>query len=425
MIDQSTTVVPALRGYMGDWAYYAATMSFADVERWIKRGDEIHRSAGLSTWIQRKLIKKRVDQIAIYLETEPQRFFNAIVVGVYGGEPQWYPVSVGESVVMGAPPVDERTRTAMGFLAFRGDERMFAVDGQHRVEGIKEAVRRQGSAIGSDELCVIFVAHGTDDSGHLRTRRLFSTLNREAKRVSEGEIVALDEDNAFAVVTRRVVDDYPPLSGSRVCFTGTARIPDKDAKCVTTVIALYRMIQKLALPFNRAANKRRAELRRDRPDDATLQGMFEEHCSFWDALRRHVPPVAACTDPGREVDSIEPHRNEDGGHVLFRPAGQFPFAAAVRTLMDRGQSVDAAVAALSATPMDLAQVPWTNVLWDRAARKMITKNELLAHNLFLYMAGADPANTHFDLEQRFRLAQGESGPPLSSVPRQANGSQRR
>ena len=46
----------------------------------------------LNELIQRRLKEGRAEKIAKYLLREEQRFFNALVVGVYGGDPRWYDI---------------------------------------------------------------------------------------------------------------------------------------------------------------------------------------------------------------------------------------------------------------------------------------------------------------------------------------------
>src|SRR5437764_1061111 len=94
---------PALRCRMGDTIYYVSYLSFQDVKDWIKPTDEIHRSKKLSDWIQRQLIKGHADAISAYLLNQKERFFNALVIGIYGGQPSWAPLSVS------APAAEEIT----------------------------------------------------------------------------------------------------------------------------------------------------------------------------------------------------------------------------------------------------------------------------------------------------------------------------
>ena len=63
-----------------------------------------------------------------------------------------------------------------GILILNGEEKLFAIDGQHRTKAIKDALKEKPS-IKEEEVAVIFIAHSESDEGLIRTRRLFSTLN--------------------------------------------------------------------------------------------------------------------------------------------------------------------------------------------------------------------------------------------------------
>ena len=109
-------LLPSLRAKMGDRWYYIATMTFEDIARSVKRVDQIHEKAELKTWIQRELRPERTQQIAEYLRTFPQRFFNAIVLGVYQGEPEWLDVSVSAVVKIEELELSERKASAFGVI---------------------------------------------------------------------------------------------------------------------------------------------------------------------------------------------------------------------------------------------------------------------------------------------------------------------
>jgi DNA sulfur modification protein DndB len=82
MTTQSPCLLPAMRARMGDWWYYTTTMTFKDIAERIKRVKEIQESSSLKTWIQRELKEARTREIAEYLNSQPQRFFNSIVLGL-------------------------------------------------------------------------------------------------------------------------------------------------------------------------------------------------------------------------------------------------------------------------------------------------------------------------------------------------------
>ena len=75
-----------------------------------------------------------------------------------------------------------------------GKEKIFPVDGQHRVEGIKDALKKN-SQLANETVSVMLIGHSTTTEGMKKSRRIFSTLNRYAKPVKLGDIIALDEDD--------------------------------------------------------------------------------------------------------------------------------------------------------------------------------------------------------------------------------------
>ena len=80
-------VLPALRGIMGDWIYYSCLMDLPEISRRVSYADEIHNNKQLSDMIQRRLKAGRSSEIAKYLETQSERFFNSLVIATYGGQP--------------------------------------------------------------------------------------------------------------------------------------------------------------------------------------------------------------------------------------------------------------------------------------------------------------------------------------------------
>jgi DNA sulfur modification protein DndB len=390
---------PAIRAMMGDWAYYVTVLKFRDIAARVARTDEVHPNAQLREWIQRKLTP-RARLIADYLLLQPQRFFNGIMLGLYGGKPEWFPVEIGESRTLGKAQMADWARESIGLLRLQGGEKIFAIDGQHRVEAIKLAIEQQPS-LADEEQCAIFVAHATTDEGRERTRRLFSTLNRYAKPVSKGEIVALDEDDAFVIVTRQLVEDFEPLKGRRVYYGKRTQLPQTEKVAITSILALADLVPIVSLPLG-AKKKDRDKLTRLRPPQETLDKIFSENVAFWEALRAHVGEVAAATNAPPDEEVAGRYRRPDGGHLLFRPVAQKPFAAAVRVLVERGKNVDEAVRVLAALDMNLAAEPWRGVFWDRAARRVLLARQPLAMNLMLHLVGEGPFPASYDLETEYR-----------------------
>lgn len=404
---------PSMRARMGDWWYYITTMTFGQVNSWVMKVEDIHERRELKTWIQRDIRSERLDQIADYLISQKQHFFNSIVVGIYGGEPDWYPITIGSNPAMPALQLEEGSKHTFGFLCLSGSEEIFPVDGQHRVEGIKKALSHRAALI-DDQLCVIFVAHKRTEKGRTRTRRLFSTLNKYAKPVSPGELVALSEDDTFAIVTRKIIDEYKYLNISLVPLTKTANIPGNDNRCITTVLALYDLIRVISLS-PRSREKRRLEI--GPPERRRVQEIYEVTCEFWNLLQRCVPEIKNVMRSTPDDELAGKYRTKKGGHILFRPVGMKAFGRAVRILVDRGKDIEEAVSLLSRTTLSLNAPPWQGVLWSAIAKRVINKNGKLAYNLFLYMTKEPLEPNNYDLLSEYRRALDSDNADLQEIMR--------
>ena len=417
---------PAIQCRLGDWIYFIAALPFVEVAERIRRAEEVHTSKGLSDMIQRALSDRKGD-IANYIRTQDERFFNAIVVGIYGGSPDWFSVEIEQMRQIETnghriPKLSEKGKDAFGILHLSGEEKLFAIDGQHRVEGIKEALK-ENPDLADEELAVLFVAHKTDRAGVARTRRLFTTLNKYAKPVILSEIIALDEDDAFAAVTRMIVEDYEGLSRTipegesdiGLVRYGPALIPPSDGHSITSIETVYKLIEMMALP--RSDAKGRRTLKQLRPSDEALDSMYRVHVSFWESLRTCVNPMSEAlgSDPSARVAGR--YRTERGGNILFRPVGQVAFARAVRVLMDRNFPLNDAVSALSETTLALDQIPWAGVLWDPGRKAMLREKAELSESLFLHMVGQDPRRSGFDLENSYQDAIGDTSARVDSIPK--------
>jgi DNA sulfur modification protein DndB len=207
--------LPCLKGRIGDWFYYSSTMPFSEIAKRVKLPKEIDKryedpTLKLGEWIQRDIGTKRIEPIAQYLSNQKERFFNSIVLGIYDGEPSWQEFDIKIAKTTEKSELSEKDlqhfSETFGILRLSGSESIFAIDGQHRIMGIRKAIVDKPKEFIYDEVSVIFIAHRTDEGGIKRTRRLFSTLNRYAKPVNKGEIIALSEDDNCAIITRMLIE---------------------------------------------------------------------------------------------------------------------------------------------------------------------------------------------------------------------------
>ena len=388
-INRSPLFLPALRATMGDWVYYIAFIKMKEIVSRISVVDDIHTSTTLKEMLQRMLTTNS-QRIAEYLLSQEQRFFNAIVVGSYGGRPNWHEISVsGRNEIIEVP---ENTEGAMGFLELRGDETLFAIDGQHRVKGIIEAVARD-SSLGEEEVCAIFVKGVTasersgDPEGFERTRRLFSTLNRYAKPVNKRDIIALDEDDVIAIVTRRLLEEHPLLINRIETGLKNSIKPD-DQNNLTTIVTLYDTMDIVLRDRKNGWN----DYKRWRPPEKEVDALYSKAVKFWDGLCHEFPPLIELRQSSAEEKVAGNYRGSHGGHLLFRPVGLLLITRVVMDLRSiMGLSDTPALKHVARTPTELSKYPWVGLLWDSANKRMITtkENQTIARRLLFNALGGD------------------------------------
>lgn len=376
-------LIPALRACMGDWVYYVTFLRMDQIADRIHLAQEIHSSAVLKDMIQRQ-ITYRSAQISEYLLSQPQRFFNALIVGVYGGAPEWYELAIGKNPQFDADALPKALDGVLGFLRLDGTETLFAIDGQHRVQGIKQALKKN-EELKREEVSVIFVAHRNDQDGMERTRRLFTTLNRYAKPVSKSEIIALDEDDIIAITTRALVENHP-LFQEKISLAKTKAVAVKDNRSFTTIITLYDVLEILF-------RERRGwtAFRRQRPEEGVITKYYAQSEQFWNAMIEHFPPLEEIRNshPGENIAGHYRHRK--GGHLLFRPVGLHIVAQVVRQAKDSGLGEGEAIKRISHISLELTDAPWVGLLWDNGNQRMITAspNQKVAKQLLFYRIGGD------------------------------------
>ena len=238
--------VPSLRAKMGDNVYYIGFLSLKEVANRVSIAQDIHKNTRLRELIQRQVTSSvRTSEIATYLHLQSQRFFSALIIGVYDGAPDFYEISIEGNEYLDVGDLPSTMEGAMGILVFTGAEKLFAIDGQHRVAGIKRLLQSDdvSADLAEEEVCTIFVAAKVNEpEGLERTRRLFTTLNRYAKPVSMMDIITKDEDDVVAIVTRDLLEQHPLLQEYRIAKSKGKAISATDDESFTTIVTVYEVL---------------------------------------------------------------------------------------------------------------------------------------------------------------------------------------
>lgn len=346
MSDSDKVILPSLRGTMGDWFYYVTVMKFRDVAQRVSMADEIHQSERLSQLIQRQ-ITNRTKDIVEYLLTQEQRFFNSLILGIYGGSPSWQDLNILESDIELLKESElEYLNKTFGILTLEGTENIFAIDGQHRTKAIQDAVKEDEDLL-KEEITAIFVAHKTTEDGLVRTRRLFSTLNRYAKPVNKSEIIALDEEDNCAIITRKLVDEFDLFADEqKVLFNKNRSIHLDNTTAFTNIIVLYDTLVILLTDW---MSKRRflkeeitgfdhKEFTKWRANEEVIQDQFDYCKDILTEVIRTLPPLNRFFYEGEEVN-----RRDMDTSLLFRPVGQDIFFKILKvgiSNQNKGQVLD-------------------------------------------------------------------------------------
>ena len=409
-------ILPALRGVMGRWVYYSCLMPLSELSSRVRFADEVHTNAKLSDMIQRSLDDDRTKEIAEYIKMQPERFFNSLVVAVYDGEPNWHALIDVRN--RGSDPLLEDLRPeiveSVGFLTLRGDEKLFALDGQHRLSGIKEIVDEGYEPAINDTVSVILVAHQQTPNGLVRTRRLFTTLNKTARKVSTGDTIALDEDDVMAICVRHLIEQTDLFSGNRIAVVASNNVPPNNIDCLTTIGNLYDILTILFTQsrFQLKAKKRTLETRR--PDPPSLSAYISYAQEYFNLLRKHFPELEEFFSAEQTSDVVPKYRGDHGGNALYRPIGLEVFTRIVARNTNKNMNIDQAVQLAAKLPRDLGFPPYSGVMWAPRTKTIITVNKATLREILCYMIGTNgPHYGEQDLTNLYRRA---TGNPDANLP---------
>lgn len=372
--------VAAIRGKMGIWTYYVTAMSFEDIAQYVGPiTKEISNNESFSDMLQRA-ITDNVDGIKEYLLNQKERFFNALVLAVYDGKPEWFELEI---------EIEDYRTYSVGVLELSGDETIFPVDGQHRVEGIRKAIQENPDLM-NEKVPVIMIGHEDSTIGKQRTRRLFSTLNRRARKVNDNELIALDEDDVVAVATREIIENNPLFAGGRIVNIGNKNIQSSNHIAFTSIIELYqcnKIIFDYITSKEGIKKKEKERLLLYRPQNDVTDKYISEINDFWTSMISDIPSLKEYVETEEEQIVGLNVRNEDGGHLLFRPVALTQYIIALCEYMSKMEcDIHAAITALNNVPFSINESPWLNVIWtqDNKINGRIRKKDV--KNFMLYCA---------------------------------------
>ena len=405
-------VLPALRGVMGDWIFYSCLMDIKEISERVHYEEEVHRNKGLSDMIQRQLKLGRSRQIATYLGTQNERFFNSLVIATYGGQPNWRALTDirGRATKADLKNLSDETVESVGFLVLSGGEKLFAIDGRHQLAGLKRAVKERLVKDSYDTLSVIFVAHQATAKGIERTRRLFATLNKAERPVSKGDIVAFDEDDVMAICVRRLIEKTEFFAGKRVAFVASNNMPTSNSTSLTTIASLYDLLTTVFTKTRFDLKRSKAKLQRARPADKTLEAYFKYAKEFFKLLEKHFSELGEFFASRDTKEVVTEYRGRHGGGALFRPIGLDVFVQVIAEL-NNDHTLAEAVKLAARLPRTLSEPPFAELMWNTGTNTIVSGNRVTLREVLLYMLGHSKLPDEV-LAERYRQAIGNKNAPL-------------
>ena len=303
---------------------------------------------------------------------QKQRFFNSLILGMYEGKPSYRDIEVDTSTMYPDEEEMQYFSKTFGILTLSGEESIFAIDGQHRAISIRKAVKND-KGLSDDEICVIFVAHRTDNEGKIRTRRLFSTLNRYAKPVNKKEIIALSEDDNWAILTRRLVEKYQKFKG-KILINGNKSINPNNTDAFTNIIQLYDIVVLLLCSqkitnFGETIGEDRKEFTNNRVSEENLDTYYKKLTTIFN---RTIITFSQLND--LLINDVSVDRNKKETSLIFRPIGQEIFFKVLKAGMTKHKTTEV-YNYFAQADFNLKNKVWKSVFWDEETKTIITLME--------------------------------------------------
>jgi hypothetical protein len=323
---------------------------------------------------------------------------------------------------------------------------IYALDGQHRVMGIKgiqelrdlghlalkdrDGQPKKGDLISRDsflkdfrldigdlqtllnetislELIPAVLAGERSEQASQRVRSVFITINAYAEKTGKGETALLDESDGYAIVGRKAGTLHPLFKGDRVNWK-TSTLP-RRTRWYTTLDTLKGMAANY-LPgvhpsLTRTWGATGAMFKKQvpiRPEESDIEVGRKTFFEFLDHMREL--PVFKGLESGDDLDNVRLFPGDDQdkhphpkGHLLVRPIGQTILAIAVGRLQKEGLSLNDIFSKLEkwdragGFSQHAQDSIWYGVTFDFHKRNMNTRtNEDKAAKLLEYMVrGAD------------------------------------
>lgn len=396
-MENMATATPALRGEFGSFEYFLTTMHVGELVKSITIPREMDdwESMSLEERYQRDININRVRrEIAPYFAGDENRFSSALILAVRNDDGMKFE-PLNEVVDVKRIPGLYRTASSnIGFLIRDGGEVLVPLDGQHRAKAFKFAIDGQddkgrpivnskgeeisNTTLAADEVAVILVRFDTEGS-----RRIFNKVNQYAKPTGRGQNLVTADDDAVAVISRRMISDDGLIPAELVRWqsnTLSAKAPE-----FTTLATLADANEAIITAGCSPAGKLRDA------DDAQQELYYREVVDVWNDLLTKIEWFAESladtsstgTDRRIEIRST---------CLLGKPIGQLSLVRGFLLLRERsaGVSIGELCDRLNRIDWSLTWDGWEGVLVNKNSSVMSGKTTVnFAAQFIAYLGGSE------------------------------------
>lgn len=422
-----SVTIPSIRAKMGSRTYYIGKMKARELSGSVGIASELQEwaSLNLEDIYQRDVNRRRVTQeIAPYLANNPDRFFGAIIVWARDESViQFERIMdvVGDARI---PKAYSSSLSDLGVIVIGGDDKtttsqLVALDGQHRLAALREVT--QGDAMGphkhevpDDEVTVIFIS----DSDAVKTRGLFTILNRTARRVSKNDVLIMSETDGAAMAARKVTSSnlLAPrgLDNSPLIKWESNTISRRDTQittlnAITEIVSIVARINNISLGDEQDAEVQPTPEAVDKASQVTLEWL--------DLLFKSLPLFQELRENPNRVS--EERAGERPYSLLLRPVGLIAFFKAISVATDphKGGLTDLEDAFRRMTKVDWSADSglWRNIMVNAKGNISNKVSDLdLAAELAAWMVTGRSSNKSFQttLTENFQRQLGRADAQL-------------
>ena len=378
--------IGCIRAKLGSTVYYITKMTAGQLISNVGFAKEMPEWDSMSAdeKMQRSLdVNRVVNDLVPYILEDPDRFFGCIIVDIYQGFEGLVFESVG-NVVPNLPAAYKQPLQDMGFLTLPGNERLIALDGQHRLHSLKVAIQglvglpasvtkispswnslKPHPELAGEEISVVFVEH-TDTT---KIRKIFNKVNRYARQTSRADNIITSDDDIFAVIARRLLaegEPLEPINGIELVNWKNNTLSSRS-KHLTTLSALYTMSETM-LRDEKLSGK-------ILPEKEAVERAYKKVSDFW---RISLDKINAFRQYVNLTENDRPITGLRESNLLLKPVTQMALAHTARMAQSKGISWDDVVAKINKIDWSFENNLWYNILIIPSInKKMITGKEAI------------------------------------------------